>query len=104
MQNEINRIQALYREWLQLYEKLQDSQRDWQRSREIMDELNQFYFQGKFREFCERIEQGEDVDLRTEGEYSVMSEDTLWNAFHEHQQLAWARLRGAIDVLDKQDD
>ncbi|XXQ67584.1 DUF4298 domain-containing protein [Neisseriaceae bacterium B1] len=104
MQNEINRIQALYREWLQLYEKLQDSQHDWQRSHEIMDELSEFYFQGKFREFCEHIEQGQDVDLRTEGEYSVMSEDTLWNAFHEQQQLAWTRLRSAIDVLDKQEE
>ncbi|ULJ59992.1 DUF4298 domain-containing protein [Wielerella bovis] len=104
MQNEINRIQALYREWLQLQEKLQREQKDWQRANQIMHELNAFYFDGQFQEFYEKMEQGADVDLRTEGEYSVMSEDTLWNAFHEHQQLAWARLRGAIDVLDKQDE
>ena len=41
------------------------------------------------------------VNLHTQGEYSVMSEDALWNAFADQQTLAWQRLRSAIAVLDK---
>lgn len=100
MQNHINQIQALYREWLQLNEKLNLAQQDWQRSTEIMQQLNDFYFNGAYRDYHEAIEQGAKIDLTTQGEYSIMSEDTLWNAFHEHQQMAWQRLRSAIAVLD----
>lgn len=41
------------------------------------------------------------MDLRTEGEYSIMSEDALWNALGEFHQLAWLYLRSSVDALDK---
>ena len=31
-----------------------------------------------------------------------MSEDTLRNAIHDHQSMAWQRLRSAIEVLDRE--
>ncbi|WP_373742194.1 DUF4298 domain-containing protein [Neisseria sp.] len=100
MQPTIDRIQSLYREWLDLQAKLEAAQKDWQRSRDIMHELEQFYFEGEYQDFYARIENGETVDLKTQGEYSVMSEDALWNAFHDFTDLAWERLRTGIAVLD----
>ncbi|QMT31927.1 DUF4298 domain-containing protein [Alysiella filiformis] len=100
MQDKINQIQDLYRQWQQLQPKLAQAQQDWQQSCAIMQQLNDFYFDGEYREFYEAIENGAKVDLTTQGEYSVMSEDALWNAFHEHQHMAWQRLRSAMAELD----
>lgn len=99
-QARIDAIQKRYREWTQLLPKLEAAQQDWQRGIEIMRELTQFYFEGEYMRYHEAIENGLDVNLHTEGEYSVMSEDALWNAFHEQHTLAWQRLRSAIAVLD----
>lgn len=100
-QQRLDEIQALYREWLALAAKLQAAQKDWQAANRIMQTLNTFYFDGEYRQFCEAVEDGAELDLRTEGEYSVLSEDALWNAFHEQQQYAWQQLRQAVNVLDK---
>lgn len=103
MQNEIQHLQTLYREWLQLQDKLATANQDWKRSCEIMTTLKQFYFEGEYQTYYEAIAAGTDVDLRTQGEYSIMGEDTLWDAFHQHQTQAWQRLRGAIAELEPQD-
>ena len=50
-------------------------------------------FDGEFGRYHDALENGLELDLHTDGEYSVLSEDALWNAFHEQQQLAWQRLR-----------
>ncbi|MBF0804225.1 MULTISPECIES: DUF4298 domain-containing protein [unclassified Neisseria] len=100
-QAHINEIQQLYREWIELQPKLEAGRRDWQRSAAIMRQLEQFYFEGGFARYHQAIENGLDIDLRTQGEYSVMGEDTLWNAFSDQQTLAWQWLRAAIAVLDR---
>ena len=101
-QARINEVQQLYREWTQLFPRLQAAQQEWQRSAEIMHALSQFYFDGEFGRYHDALENGLELDLHTEGEYSVLSEDALWNAFHEQQQLAWQRLRSAVAVLDRE--
>ncbi|MDO4777487.1 MAG: DUF4298 domain-containing protein [Cardiobacteriaceae bacterium] len=100
-QARIHEIQQLYREWTQLLPKLEAAKADWQRGIEIMQKLAHFYFEGEYLQYHQAIEEGLPVDLRTEGEYSVMSEDAIWNAFHEQDALAWQRLRSAIAVLDR---
>lgn len=100
-QKHINKIQALFREWIQLESKLNAANADWQRSMEIMEILSQFYFGDEYQDYIQAIENGEEIPVHTEGEYSVLSEDALWNAFHEQQNLAWQRLRTALQVLDK---
>lgn len=100
MQEEIDRLQTLYREWLNLQPKLEAALADFRRSNELMAELSQFYFEGDYRAFHDRIEQGETVNLHTEGEYSIMSEDALWNAQHDHTETAWAFVRQGLAVVD----
>ena len=101
-QARINEVQQLYREWTQLFPRLQAAQQEWQRGAEIMHALSQFYFDGEFGRYHDALENGLELDLHTDGEYSVLSEDALWNAFHEQQQLAWQHLRSAVAVLDKE--
>ena len=99
-QMRIDEIQQLYREWMQWLPKLQAAQSDWQHAAAIMQKLAQFYFGGEYNRYYNALANGLDVDLRTQGEYSVMSEDALWNAFGEQQTLAWQWLRSAVAVLD----
>ncbi|MFA9486014.1 DUF4298 domain-containing protein [Moraxella haemolytica] len=103
-QNRINEIQAIYKEWLTVFERLQTAKQDLAKSAELMSQLEDFYFDGQWREIYEAIENGENFDLTTDGEYSVMSEDTLWNAFNDQQDLLWDNLRFAVKHLDKKDD
>lgn len=106
-QAKINEIQSIYKQWLELSQKLEQAKQDLAKSTELMKQLEHFYFQGEYRELYEQIDNGLNVDLTTSGEYSVMGEDTLWNAFHEHQALLWHYLRFAAKHLNSpanQDD
>ncbi len=99
-QETLSQAQALYREWLKLQPELEAAEQTWQRSAEIMRQLQVFYFNGAYADLRQREENGEPLDTRTEGEYSVLSEDAIWNAVHEHQALAWQRVRSSLKILD----
>lgn len=100
-QQRIDEVQAIYREWVALQPKLEQAQKDWQKSVQLMAQLEVFYLQGEYREIHDKLDNGENLDLTTEGEYSVMSEDAIWNAMYEHQQQLWQLLRFAVEHLDK---
>lgn len=102
IQNRINEIQTAYHEWLSLQEKLANTHQDWQKSVELMQKMQDFYLNGEYQEIYEKIENGEKLDLTTQGEYSIMSEDALWDAMHEHDQALWQMLRFAVKHLDKE--
>ena len=100
-QQRLDEIQALYREWTQLLPKLEAARQDWQRGDAIMRELAAFYFGGEYRACLEAEEQGWQPDLTTQGEYSVLSEDALWDAYGDQQTLAWQWMRDCIETLDR---
>lgn len=104
MQQQITDIQATYKQWLAVQEKLIQSQKDWREAAELMHTLKQFYFGGNWSDSYEAIQNGKDVDLTTDGEHSIMAEDTLWNAFYDYQALLWQSVRFAIGELDEQMD
>ena len=85
LQARIDQAQALFREWTQLLPRLQEAQADWQRGEQIMRALADFYFNGDYMRGVNAMEGGARLRLETPGEYSVMAEDTLWNALHEQQ-------------------
>lgn len=99
-QARINEIQALYREWLRLQPRLAAAQAEWRQAAAVMRQLSAFYDQ-EYIELYQAIEEGLPVCLHTEGEYSVMSEDALWEAFGEQYELAWGWMRAAMQVLDR---
>ena len=104
IQNRINEIQAIYREWIAVHEKLQTAKQDLAKSADLMSKLEDFYFDGEYREIFEQIENGAEVNLTTEGEYSVMSEDAIWNAIHDHDSTLWDFMRFCVKHLDKADN
>lgn len=93
-------IQNCYHQWCQLQRQLQVAHAQWQTANALMREMQQFYFEGEFAQINEQIEAGEPIRLPEDTEYSIMAEDTLWNAHHEHQQLAWQWLRSSMNAID----
>lgn len=98
-QRRIDEIQSLYREWLRLRPKLEAAQDEWRKAAEIVRKLDGFY-SGEYNRYYTEIENGLPVSLETEGEYSVMSQDALYDAFGDHYRLSWEWMRLAVASLD----
>ena len=98
-QRRIEEIQSLYREWLRLLPKLEAAQDEWRKAAEIVRKLDGFY-SGEYNRYYTEIENGLPVSLETEGEYSIMSQDALYDAFGDHYRLSWEWMRLAVASLD----
>ncbi|HFC8500117.1 TPA: DUF4298 domain-containing protein [Neisseria oralis] len=98
-QRRIDEIQSLYREWLRLLPKLEAAQDEWCKAAEIVRKLDGFY-SGEYNRYYTEIENGLPVSLETEGEYSIMSQDALYDAFGDHYRLSWEWMRLAVASLD----
>lgn len=99
MKKDIDNFQSLYREYLDLQSQDEALFANLKRRQEIMAQLEQFY-DGKWREYYEAIENGAEIDLTTNGEYSVMSQDTLWDAFCDERAFYEALLAIAQERLN----
>ena len=98
-QRRIDEIQSLYREWLRLLPKLEAAQDEWRKAAEIVRKLDGFY-SGEYNRYYTEIENGLSVSLETEGEYSIRSQDALYDAFGDHYRLSWEWMRLAVASLD----
>ena len=98
-QRRIDEIQSLYREWLRLLPQLEAAQDEWRKAAEIVRKLDGFY-SGEYNRYYTEIENGLPVSLETEGEYSIMSQDALYDAFGDHYRLSWEWMRLAVASLD----
>ena len=98
-QRRIDEIQSLYREWLRLLPKLEAAQDEWRKATEIVRKLDGFY-SGEYNRYYTEIENGLPVSLETEGEYSIMSQDALYDAFGDHYRLSLEWMRLAVASLD----
>lgn len=99
-QNTLNQAQEAYRTWLALQPKLEDAVQAIKQSAEQMAKLSDFY-ENDYRNLYEAQEAGANLDLTTQGEYSVLSEDAVWNAMHEHDSNLWSVLRASMNALDE---
>ena len=98
-QRRIDEIQSLYREWLRLLPELEAAQDEWRKAAEIVRKLDGFY-SGEYNRYYTEIENGLPVSLETEGEYSIMSQDALYDAFGDHYRLSWEWMRLVVASLD----
>lgn len=101
-QQELDRVQAIYREWTQLFPELEADAARWQKAVDLIGQMDEFYSNGTYRELYEAAENGMALDTRTAGEYSVLSEDALWDALHDFRQLTIQRLKSAVSVLENE--
>ena len=104
MQNQIPHFQSLYREYLALQAQDEALFANLKRRQELIGQLKQFYFDGKWREYYEAIENGAEIDLTTQGEYSIMSQDALWDAFCDERDFYEALLAMAQERLNNNGD
>lgn len=100
-QRRLDEIQSLYREWLRLLPKLEAAQEEWRKAAEIVRELDVFYTR-EYNRYYGEIENGLPVSpaTETEGEYSIMSQDALYDALGEHYRVSWEWMRLAVAALD----
>ncbi len=78
---------------------MEAAQDEWRKAAEIVRKLDGFY-SGEYNRYYTEIENGLPVSLETEGEYSVMSQDALYDAFGDHYRLSWEWMRLAVASLD----
>ncbi len=97
MESKVQQMQNLYGEWVKLLPELEKGLRQWRQAAEIMQQLKQFYFSSEWQTLYDNADE---IPLDTQGNYSVLSEDALWNAFHEQHQLAVQWLKEGIAVID----
>lgn len=100
-QQTLDRAQALYRRWLELLPRLEAAQREWQQAEAVMAELDAFYARD-YLPLRDAAAGGLALSQTTEGEYGVLSEDALFDAFSDRHRLAWQWLRLATAALDPQ--
>lgn len=98
-QQTLNRAQALYRRWLELLPRLEAAQREWQQAEAVMAELDAFYARD-YLPLRDAAAGGLPLSQTTAGEYSVLSEDAIFDALSERHRLAWQWLRLATAALD----
>ena len=101
LQEKLDHIQSLYRQWLAAKEVLERSRNELKQALKIMGELEAAYYSPEYSDLLHADAQGL-LDTKTPGEYSVMSEDTIFDELIDKDQALWATLRLCIDHLDRQ--
>ncbi|CBX21604.1 hypothetical protein NEILACOT_05139 [Neisseria lactamica ATCC 23970] len=71
MQKRIDEIQSKYREWCHLLPQLEEDIRRWKHAAALIRDMDNFYTH-EYQACHQAIEDGAELDLRTEGEYSIM--------------------------------
>lgn len=87
MQQKIQQAQDNYGRLLELQKKLADSIKDWQEAAKLAKELETFYQQP---EWIELHDNSEKYTFDTKGNFSILSEDAIWNALWEQRDLVEA--------------
>ncbi|MFD0965918.1 DUF4298 domain-containing protein [Seminibacterium arietis] len=93
----IQQAQDLYNQWVELLPELEKSFEQWKKATDIIEQLGKFYFSDKWRDLHDNADQ---YKIDTKGNYSVLSEDAVWNAVHEKRELDLQWLKAIVAKLD----
>lgn len=80
---DIQVLQDHYNQWMKLAPELAESLAKWQQAETLLKPLSEFYGSEKWRELYDSFTE----QLDTQGNYSILSEDALWNAFSDHREM-----------------
>ena len=94
----IQTMQNLYGELIHILPELEKNLTLWQRANAINEQLEAFYFDENWLALHQHQE---GIELDTQGHYSVLSEDALWNAFAEQRSIALKQLKIVADALQE---
>lgn len=90
-------IQQKYEQYRDLYRQIEAAQEQWKQAEKLWKEVQAYYQSGQWHE-----DHDESPSLKVaEGEYSILGEDTIWNALQDRQQqiIDWMRL--GLDSLEE---
>lgn len=85
MQQKIQHIQDIYGELLKKLPHLEQSLQQWKQVQTLRQELEAFYFNPQWIELHDNADQ---FNIDTKGNYSVLSEDAIWNLLVEQREIA----------------
>lgn len=91
----IQEMQNLYNEWMDLLPELEKGLAQWQKATALLEPLREFYFAPEWQALHSNFNE----PLDTKGYYSILSEDAVWNALAEQQQLAIEHLKVVTKIL-----
>lgn len=95
---EIQKMQDLYNDWVALLPELEKGIEQWKQAMVLLEPLSEFYSSPKWQELYDTFNES----LETKGNYSVLSEDAIWNALTEQHQLAIEWLKLSTKVITRE--
>lgn len=95
---EIQKMQDLYNDWVALLPELEKGIEQWKQAMALLEPLSEFYSSPKWQELYDTFNE----PLDTKGNYSILSEDALWNALTEQHQLAIEWLKLSTKVITRE--
>lgn len=94
-QTELQQHQDRYNALMALLPELEKSLEQWKQAEALIKPLSDFYGSDAWHEAYDNFK----GELDTQGNYSILSEDALWNAFHEQHSLALEWLKAITTSL-----
>ncbi|UOO81904.1 DUF4298 domain-containing protein [Uruburuella testudinis] len=98
MKHDPQHLQNQYARWEALREALETAQQQWQQADEILAELNEYYGSEQWYEDREN----DQLQLDTGSHFSILDEDTLWEALQSRHDMALNWMRLGLDALDRE--
>lgn len=99
-QARLDQLQSLYRQWLDQKSQLDTLERHLTAALETITALERAYMSDDYHELLALDAKGL-LDTTTDGEYSVLSEDTLYNEIIAKEVMLWQLLRLCVQALDR---
>lgn len=99
MQQKIQKVQDHYNRLVELQQSLEKSIADWQESVVLMKKLEDFYFTPSWIELYSATET---FNIDTKGNYSVLSEDAVWNVLERLREIAEELQQSISPILENE--
>lgn len=90
-------LQQKYEQWCELYRQQVQAQAQFVQAEALLGELKGYYFSPQWM-----TDRAQDLPIEHSGEeYSIFSEDALWNMLTDQNELARQWMRLGLDAIDK---
>ncbi len=88
-------MQQKYERWRHLHRQQEEAQKQWLEAQALLHELQAYYQSPQWRE-----DHANNLPLECHGEYSILSEDTLWDVLVDRDEVAKRWMRLGLDAFD----
>ncbi|MGP5177359.1 DUF4298 domain-containing protein [Psychrobacter aquimaris] len=90
-------LQQKYEQWCKLHRQQLEAQQQFLQAEALLNDLKTYYLDSQWM-----TDREADLPIEHSGdEYSIFSEDTLWNMLSDHDELARQWMRLGLDAINK---